>query len=132
MIANIASSAPTRPPASDPPISPSQTPPVTLATAAATNAPVSSWPSIAMLMTPDRSPSRPARAPSTSGMDAVKVPCSRSMTWSGPTELPASAQASSDSRKHSSTTAMDSRLAQRGTSTTARMMPRPIEIAPST
>ena len=131
MIANIASSAPTRPPASDPPISPSQTPPVALATAAATNAPVSSWPSIAMLMTPDRSPRRPASAPSTSGMDAVKVPCSRSTIWSGPTELPASAQASSDNRKQSSAIAMVIRLPLGERSTTARRMPRPIEIAPS-
>src|SRR5215468_4980037 len=103
-----------------------------IASTAATKAPVSSCPSIAMLMTPARSPSRPASAPSISGMDAVRVPCSRSMTWSGPTELPASAQASSDSRKQSSTTAMDSRFPQRGRSTTARTMPRPIEIAPST
>ena len=41
--------------------------PVSVATTAAANAPASSWPSIAMLTTPDRSPSTPPRAPNTSG-----------------------------------------------------------------
>ena len=59
-----------------------------LATAAAVNAPNSSWPSIAMLITPDRSHMQPASAPRISGMDAVKVPCSRLMTLTAWTSCP--------------------------------------------
>ncbi len=103
LIANTASTAPTRPPASEPVTSPSQTP-ATLDTTAAAKAPTSSWPSIAMLMTPERSHMQPARAPRISGIEPVRVFCSRLTVLIGMV-LPASAQHSSDITKNSRTTA---------------------------
>ncbi len=57
--------------------SPTHVLPAALAVMAATNAAVSSMPSMAMLTTPDRSHSRPARAPSAIGVARNRVPSSR-------------------------------------------------------
>ena len=114
----------------DPLISPIQTP-ETLAITAAANAPTSSCPSIAMLMTPARSPRQPARAPRISGIEPVRVFCSRLTMFSG-MALPASAQHSSEMMKNSRTAAMLIRLARWPGSATARQIPRAIEAAPST
>ena len=81
-IANTASTRPSSPPASAPAIRPNHRPNA-LATTAAANAPSSSWPSIAMLMTPDRSHMQPASAPSTSGIERLSVLCSRLTAFSG-------------------------------------------------
>ncbi len=74
LIAKTASSAPTSPPVKDPATKPSQSTPTALATAAEAKAPVISCPSIAMLITPERSHKIPDSAPSTIGMAAVTVP----------------------------------------------------------
>src|SRR5699024_4466773 len=55
---------------------PIQTLPVIESTRVAPKAPNSSWPSIAMLMTPERSESTPDRAPKASGTASTIVPCS--------------------------------------------------------
>ena len=84
---------------------------------------------MAMLITPERSQRQPARAPRISGIDSVSVPCEMMITLSG--IAPASAQHSRDSRKHTSTPAMASRLASRLNGTVARRTPSPIATAPS-
>ena len=68
-MANTASTPPSRPPASDPATSPSHSELNALVITAAANAPSSSWPSIAMLITPDRSHMTPASAPRISGIE---------------------------------------------------------------
>ncbi len=59
---------------------PAQVEPVSEPTMAAPNAPNSSWPSMAMFTTPDRSPSTPPRAPNTSGTATASEPPSRPTT----------------------------------------------------
>jgi uncharacterized membrane protein len=95
---------------------------------AAVNAPNSSWPSMAMLITPERSHRQPASAPRISGMVAVSVPWPRLMTLSG--IAPASAQHSSETTKHASTTAMLIRMSLRCRVTVARTPASTTEIAP--
>ncbi len=86
-------------PAKMPPTSPNQMLPATVATTAATNAPNSSWPSMATLTTPDRSPMTPASAPRISGMAAGKIePCSRDTTFN-PVAVPATDQMMNDSTR---------------------------------
>ena len=133
-IANSASTAPTSPPASDPLIRPSQSTPTALATTAAVNAPSSSWPSIAMLITPARSPMHPARAPRISGIEAVSVPCSRLTTLTGMpfAQLPVSAHSSSEMTRNSSVAAMLSRLTVVDSSNVARATPMRIDAPPRT
>jgi len=79
-MAKTPSSSPTRPPASDPAMMPSHRTPNALAKIAPANAPSSSWPSIAMLMTPDRSHRQPASAPRISGIESDSVPWNWLMT----------------------------------------------------
>ena len=63
--------------------------PVAEATIAAAKAPKSSWPSMAMLTTPARSPSTPPRAPKMSGTARAREPASSPTTG---TVSPAAAQ----------------------------------------
>ena len=72
-----------RPPASEPVKRPSQSEPKALAMTAPAKAPRSSWPSMAMLMTPDRSHRQPESAPSTSGIEASIVDCMSDTNGSG-------------------------------------------------
>ena len=60
------------------------------------NAPASNWPSIAILMTPDRSEIIPAIAPKISGTARIKPPCSSPVKG---TNFPAAAQQRNDIRK---------------------------------
>ncbi len=129
-IENTASSAPSSPPASDPVSRPSHSTPNALATTAAANAPSSSWPSMAMLITPDRSHMQPARAPSTSGIERFSVLCNRLTTLSG-MALPAYAQHSSEITKNSSTRAILRRLTRLDSSTNAANNPITMDAAPS-
>ena len=77
--------------------SPSQTDPVTLATAAAAKALPSSLPSREMSMTPERSEKRPARAQKMSGVASRRVASRVSRSWnansltSAPSAVPAPA-----------------------------------------
>src|SRR5262245_34972345 len=75
---------------------------VTEATTAAVNAPTRNWPSIAMLITPERSHSTPHRAPRISGVAKLSVP----WNWfaSGNT-LPDDAQHRNAPKKQMPTTA---------------------------
>ena len=82
-MANTASSTATSDPASAPQISPSHSDPVTDVAIAAQNAPSSSWPSIAMLMTPDVEQITPVSAPSMIGIETLSVPDSRFTTLNG-------------------------------------------------
>ena len=107
-MANAASSAPTREPARAPLTSPSHSEPVPLATIAAVNAPSSSWPSMAMLITPDLEHTTPVSAPSMIGIDPARVPCSRFTTLNA-VFCPASAQHSSETTSRNETTAMATR-----------------------
>ncbi len=66
-IASTASTAPIAAPASTAASDPIHGLPAIVPTRAPPNAPTSSWPSIATLMTPDRSHSTPPRAPRASG-----------------------------------------------------------------
>ena len=130
-MANAASSAPTREPARAPLIRPSHSDPVPLATIAAVNAPSSSWPSMAMLITPDREQMTPVSAPSMIGIDPARVPCSRFTTLNA-VLCPASAQHSSDSTSRNETTAMATRLSIWLNGRNARATPIAIDIPPLT
>ena len=130
-MANTASSAPTSEPASAPQISPSHSDPVPLVTMAATNAPSSSWPSMPMLITPDREQITPVSAPSMIGIDSLSVPCSR-FTTLNEVLSPASAQHSSDTTSRTQTTAMATRRRTLPSGRKARAAPIAIEIAPQT
>ena len=72
-----------RPPAIDPENRPSQSEPNELAITAPANAPRSNWPSMAMLMTPERSHRQPESAPRTSGIEASIVVCMSDTNGSG-------------------------------------------------
>ena len=63
---------------------PAQVEPTSEPTMAAPNAPKSSWPSMAMLTTPERSPSTPPRAPKTRGTATASEPPSRPTTGTVP------------------------------------------------
>ena len=80
LIANKPSTAATSRPATMAAARPAQVEPVSEPTMAAPNAPNSSWPSMAMFTTPDRSPSTPPRAPKTSGTATAREPPSRPTT----------------------------------------------------
>ena len=73
-MANTASRMPTSDPASAPQTSPSHSDPVTDVAIAAQNAPSSSWPSIAMLITPEVEQITPVSAPSMIGMESSACP----------------------------------------------------------
>ena len=60
----------------------------TEATTAARNAPASSWPSMAMLMMPERSPTRPHMAPKISGTDSARAPASSVVSGITPPDPP--------------------------------------------
>ena len=111
-MAKTASSAATSDPASAPQSSPSPSEPVPLATIAAVKAPSSSWPSMAMLITPDREQMTPVSAPSMIGIDPASVPCSR-FTMLNDVLSPASAQHSSETMNKNTTTAMVTRRTTR-------------------
>ena len=130
-MANAASSAPTREPASAPLIRPSHSDPVPLATIAAANAPNSSWPSMAMLITPDREQMTPVSAPSMIGIDPARVPCSR-FTMLNAVVCPASAQHSSESTSRNETTAMATRFSVLPNGKNARAAAIAIDIPPDT
>ncbi len=100
-MANTASKMPSRPPASDPVSSPSQSEPNALAITAPAKAPRSSWPSMAMLMTPDRSHKQPDSAPRTNGIAASIVLCMSDSNGRG--VLPASDQHKKDTTNASVT-----------------------------
>ena len=106
-MANTANNAPRRPPASDPVTRPSQIEPNALAITAPAKAPRSSWPSIAMLMTPDRSHRQPESAPRTSGIEANMVVCISDTNGSG--IRPASHQHKKDTTNASITPVATSR-----------------------
>ncbi len=74
LIENTASSAAIRTPVSAAAISAAAALFVVLETTAAVKAPTRNWPSIAMLMTPDRSHRTPASAPRISGVAKFSVP----------------------------------------------------------
>ena len=94
---------PTSDPASAPHTSPSHSEPVTDVAIAAQNAPSSSWPSIAMLMTPEVEQITPVSAPSMIGMESLSVPESRFTMLNG-IACPPSAQTSSAMMNRNSTT----------------------------
>ena len=96
LIENEARIVDTSAPASMAPASPANGLPVMLATSAATNAPESSWPSIAMLTTPTRSLMTPPSDPKISGVDTVSAPASRPIIGS---VAPAAAQVRNAVRK---------------------------------
>ena len=74
----------TRAPASMAATRPAQGEPVDEPTIAAANAPRRSWPSMAMLTTPARSPRTPPRAPKTRGTARASEPASRPTTGTEP------------------------------------------------
>ena len=76
--AKNASRDPKMPPATAPASMPSQRSPEALPIIAPRNAPARNWPSMAMLMTPDRSHRRPDIEPYTSGVVAINVSASMS------------------------------------------------------
>ena len=84
-----------------------------------------------MLITPERSHRQPASAPSTSGIDASKVPCSRLMMLNG-MPCPACAQHSSASTKANSTTPMPARRSTGPAGRSALLTPMASETAPHT
>ena len=130
-MANAASSAPTSEPARAPLTSPSHSEPVPLATIAAVNAPSSSWPSMAMLITPDREQMTPVSAPSMIGIDPARVPWSRFTTLNA-VLCPASAQHSSETTSRNETTAMATRRSHLPIGTNARTAAIAIDIPPHT
>ena len=80
---------PTMAPASGAAIRPTYGFLATLATTAARNAPANSWPSIAMLIMPDRSPTRPHMAPKISGTDNARPPANNEVVAMTPRPAPA-------------------------------------------
>src|SRR5215469_15737886 len=135
-IANSASSTPTSDPAAAPQISPSHSDPVTDVAIAAQNAPSSSWPSIAMLITPEVEQITPVSAPSMIGIETLSVPDSR-FTTLNEIDCPASDQASSETTKKNSTSPSMTRRSTRPMETTpssasSRQPARSSVIAPPT
>src|ERR1700753_3715572 len=104
-MANGASTAATSDPASAPHSSPSHSDPVTEVAIAAQNAPSSSCPSMAMLMTPDVEQMTPVSAPSMIGIESSSVPDSW-FTTLNEIDWPASDQAISAMTKKNSTRPM--------------------------
>src|SRR6516162_3069187 len=101
-IANSASRIPTSDPASAPHTSPSHSDPVTDVAIAAQNAPSSSWPSMAMLITPEVEQITPVSAPSMIGIEMFSVPDIRFTTLNG-IVCPPDAQAISATMNRKST-----------------------------
>ena len=108
-MAKTASSTPTSEPASAPLSRPSHSEPVLLATMAAVNAPSSSWPSMAMLITPEREHTTPVSAPSMIGIESFSVPCNRFTTLNAVVR-PASAQHSKETTNRKMTAPMATRF----------------------
>src|SRR5690606_17807884 len=77
LMVKIASSQATITPAMGAAISPTHRLPDSEATTPDRNAPNNSWPSMAMLMTPERSPTMPHSAPKMNGTARASAPCSR-------------------------------------------------------
>ncbi len=90
LMENSTSNAPTSAPAMGAAIRPAYADDVIDATTAARNAPARSCPSIATLMMPERSQSRPDSAPNTSGIARNSEPCRSPVSGIGES-LPASA-----------------------------------------
>src|SRR5450756_151780 len=111
-MANSASKAATSDPARAPHSSPSHSDPVTDVAIAAQNAPSSSCPSMAMLMTPDVEQITPVSAPSMIGMESSREPDIR-FTTLNPIDCPASDQAISAMTNRNSTKPTTTRSAAR-------------------
>src|SRR5581483_8411585 len=127
-MANTPRMRPNAPPASPPHTSPRYRLLLELATIAAVNAPMSNWPSIAMLMMPERSQRMPAMAPRTSGIDRSTE------LWRRPTRLsvlPAPAQHRNESTKRKSTATITARLAPLRRWVRSHSTPREIETVPA-